>query len=299
MCIKEYFNVNVNKYDNKKNYIVSRPASLDNPKSNAVMFVMERYIYKANALLTVDKCLVFWPKNVEIPKDIENKHAIVVVDEPRKEYNLFFKNNQIQYYPPKEHFKMIDGAYIAETAIIGKNTVIMPGSYIGGEVIIGDDAYIGCGAKLVGSVVIGNRVIIRENVVIGADGLSTERDDNGEAITMPQFGGVVIEDKVQIGANTVIARGAIDNTIIREGSKIDNSCFISHNVVIEKNVFIVGETLIMGSAKIDKDAYISGNSVIRNKVNIGEKAFIGMGSVVTKDITSNITVMGNPAKERG
>lgn len=122
----------------------------------------------------------------------------------------------------------------------------MPGAYIGGEVIMGEKCYIGCGAKLVGKVEIGNNVVIRENTVIGADGLSTDRDMNGQAITMPQFGGVRIEDNVKMGANVVIARGAIDDTVLKRGCKIDNSTFISHNVEVGQDTFIVGEIIMFG-----------------------------------------------------
>ena len=293
-----FFSVCVSKYDGEKDFCVFRPSSLNNPKSNSVMFVMDKYVDQADALRKVEKCLVFWPESFDVPEDIRISHAVVLSSAPRKDYNRFFRDNNITYYPPKESFHMIDGAFIADGAIIGKNCIVMPGAYVGGEVSIGDNVYIGCGTKLVGRITIGSNVVIRENAVVGADGLTTDRDDDGSALTMPQFGGVVIGDGVQIGANTVIGRGAIDNTVIGAGSKIDNSCFISHNVSIGENVFIVGETLMMGSSKAEKNAYISGNSVIRNKVTIGENAFIGMGSVVTKDVVSNITVMGNPAKER-
>lgn len=108
--------------------------------------------------------------------------------------------------PLPSEYEVINGAHIEIGAVIGKNCVIFPGVYIGKDVIIGDDVYIASGVKLVGSVTIGDHVVIRDNTVIGADGLTTSRDDNGEAITIPQFGGVSIEDDVQIGANVVIAR---------------------------------------------------------------------------------------------
>ena len=161
-------------------------------------------------------------------------------------------------------------------AVIGKNCVIFPDVYIGKDVVIGNDVYIASGVKLVGSVSIGDHVVIRDNTVIGADGLTTSRNDNGEAITIPQFGGVSIEDDVQIGANVVIARGAIDDTRIGRGSKIDSSCFISHNVSIGEDTFIVGETIMFGSSSTGKQVLISGNSTIRDSVHIGDKAVISM-----------------------
>lgn len=161
---------------------------------------------------------------------------------------------------------------------------------------MGNNVYIGSGVKMIGKIKIGNNVIVRENTVIGADGLSTNRDEEGRALTMPQFGGVWIGDNVEIGALTVIARGAIDDTVIENGVKIDNSCFISHNVRIGKNSFIVGETIMFGGSSTQEQAFISGNATIRNKIRIGEKALVGMGAVVTKDVEDFSVVIGNPAR---
>lgn len=295
---KRFFDVNVNKYDNRKNFAVYRPSSLNQPQSDSVMFVMEKYLGMASALEQVEHCLVFWPKGIPAPDEITKKHAVVFSDAPRKDYNRFFRDNGIVYYPKQEDFNLVQGAMICKGAVLGENCTIMPGAYIGGDVALGNNVYVGCGAKLVGHVEIGNDVVIRENTVIGADGLTTEREEDGSALTMPQFGGVVIGDKAQIGANTVIGRGAIDNTVIGKGCKIDNCCFISHNVILEENVFVVGETLMMGSSRAGRQSYISGNAVVRNKVMIEEGAFVGMGAVVTKDVKKKTTVMGNPAKER-
>ena len=284
------------KYRDDKDFDVVRPASLNNPKDNAVMFIFGSYISKADVFLECNNCLIFWPEDVEVPKEIDSRHAIIKCRVPKNGYCAFYRDNSITYYPPVEDFEVINGASIAKTAKIGNNCRILPGAYIGGEVEIGDNCYIGSGVRLVGEIHIGKNVLVRENSVIGADGLSTDRDDNGCALTMPQFGGVVIEDDVQIGALTVIARGAIDNTIIRRGSKIDNSTFISHNVVLGEDTFVVGETIMFGSSSTGSQAFISGNSTIRDGRHIGSYAKVGMGSVVVKNVEDGTVVKGNPAK---
>lgn len=294
--MKKYFSVNVSKYVEGKNFDVFRPASLNNPKDNAVMFIGEKYMSQAEALLKCKECLVFWPQNVEIPLEIKEKHAVCLVENERYGYCSFFRDNNITYYPPIEDYEVVNGAYIVKSASIGKNSTILPGVYIGGEVEIGDNCYIGTGTRIVGEVHIGSNVVIRENTVIGADGLSTDRDEYGRALTMPQFGGVIIEDDVQIGALSVIARGAIDNTVLKRGSKIDNSVFISHNVVIGEDSFVVGETIMFGSSSTGKQSFISGNSTIRDGRHIGDNAVVGMGSVVVKDVDNNTVVKGNPAR---
>lgn len=294
--MKEYFRVNASKYVVGKNFDVIRPASLNKPKDNAVMFITEGYMDHADAYNHCNNCLIFWPENFDVPAEIMDKHAVVQCDNAKNGYCRFFRENNITCYPRMEEIAMINGAYIAKTAKIGNNCRIFPGAYIGGEVEMGDNCYIGAGTCLVGEIHLGNNVIIRENSVIGADGLSTDRDEAGRALTMPQFGGVIIEDDVQIGALTVVARGAIDNTILQRGSKVDNSTFISHNVVLGEDTFVVGETIMFGSSSTGNQVFISGNSTIRDGRHIGEKSVVGMGSVVVRDVEAGAVVKGNPAK---
>lgn len=296
--MKEYFKVNVRKYCPGKDFDVVRPASLNKPKSQAVMFIMEKYMDEAMVFGEVENCLVFWPESVAVPQNIEERHAIVSCDDPHSQYCRFFRDNNITYLPQPGETEYINGSWIAKNAIIGSNVTIMPGCYISGETRIGNDVYIGCGTKIMGEVTIGDRVVIRENSVIGADGLSTDRDADGSAITMPQFGSVVIEDDAQVGALTVIARGAIDVTVIGRGSKIDNSTFISHNVHIGVHSFVVGETIMFGSSSVGDRCLVSGNSTLMNMVNIGDRAIVGAGTVVTKSVEDGDVVLGNPAKSR-
>lgn len=294
--MKEYFHVSASEYVEGKNFDVVRPASLNHPKDNAVMFIMSKYSEYIESFRRCRNCLIFWPDSMDVPPELKERHAIVLCESSRAGYCSFFRDHHITYYPMIEEYNCINGAFIAASARIGDGCRILPGAYIGGEVEIGENCYIGAGAKLVGEIHIGNNVVIRENAVIGADGLSTDRDQYGRALTMPQFGGVVIEDNVQIGALTVIARGAIDNTIIKRGSKIDNSSFISHNVIVGEDTFIVGETIMFGGSSTGSQVLISGNSAIRNGKSIGDKAIVGMGSVVVRDVQDGTVVKGNPAK---
>lgn len=293
---KEYFRVNVGRYVRDRDYDVTRPASLNLPRDHAVMFVTEEFMDHSSALLRCRDCLVFWPEDIKVPEEIKGRHAVCLCSKPHREYCRFYADNRITYMPVFEDYETVNGAYIAKGAVIGKDCTIFPGAYVGGEVIMGDNVFIGSGARLVGEIHIGNNVVIRENAVIGADGLSTDRDDDGKALTMPQFGGVVIEDDVQIGALTVIARGAIDNTIIKHGSKIDNSSFISHNVVIGEDTFVVGESIMFGSSSTGNQAFVSGNSTIREGRHVGNKAVVGMGSVVVRNVEDGAIVKGNPAR---
>lgn len=233
---------------------------------------------------------------MEPTEGVAEHNAIVRCANPRLEYCRFFKRHGIDTLPAKVPYEIIDGAFVASAAVIGKRVTIMPGAYIGAEVTIGDDVYIGAGARLVGRVSVGSRVIIRENTVIGADGLTTDRDEDGKSVIMPQFGDVIIEDDVHIGANSVIARGAIDSTIVHSGCRIDNQCFLSHNVEVGEDTFIVGETILFGSSSIGRGTMVSGNVTVRNGIHIGDKAIIGMGSVVVQSVANGTIVKGNPAR---
>lgn len=296
MADKKYFSIDISKYDSTKKYEVVRPASLSNPKDNAVMFVTEGFISHWESVLTVKDCLVIWPETIPVPEELSKRHAVLLSKEPRYGFAQFFYDNKVTYNTTPKPFDVVNGAYICKGATIGENTVIFPGAYIDSDVTIGDNCYIASGVRIVGHVKIGNDCIIRENTVIGSDGLTTRRDATGKVITIPQFGGVLIEDNVQIGANTVVCKGAIDDTTICSGTRIDNETFISHNVRIGKDTLIVGETLMMGSSSTGERVFISGDSVIRDGVRIGDDAFIGMGSVVVKPVADGVIVKGNPAK---
>ena len=293
---KEYFLIEAKKYDPEKSFNIVRPASINKPKDNAVMFITKKFIAKADVFNDVKECLIYWPEDIDVPAGISEKNAIVKCGNPHTEYCRFFSDNKIEYIPEKEKMDLVDGAFISPKAVIGKDPVILPGAYIGGECRIGDNVYIGSGARLVGDITIGDNVVIRENTVIGVDSLSIDRNSDGSALTMPQFGSVVIEDDVKIGANVVIARGAIDETHISKGVKISHLCFIAHNVYIGENTFIVAGANIIGSARIGKNCLISAEALITNYTEVGDNCVIGLGSLVNKSIPENSVAYGTPAK---
>lgn len=294
---RKFFEVNVMRYDDKKDFFVYRPASIFNPQSNAVMFIKEQFIIDySNVFETVSNCLIFWPETINPDKHLIERHAVVKTLCPNTEYCNFFRDNGITNLPIIETFSVVNGAYIADSAQIGKNATIFPGAYIGGGSIIGDNVYIGGGVKIIGDVLIGDNVIIRENSVIGTDDMNIDRATDGTALNMPQFGYVSISNNVQIGANVVISRGSIDGTIIHQGVKIDSSVFISHNVEIGENSFIIGETILFGSSKIGKNCLISGNCTVSNYVSIGDESVLGSGAVATKSIPVQSVAIGVPAK---
>lgn len=143
---------------------------------------------------------------------------------------------------------------------------------------------------------IGKNVRIGPNCTIGFEGFGFEPDKEGIYHRFPHVGKVILGDNVEIGANTCIDRGALEDTIIGEGTKIDNLVHVAHNVRIGKNCMIIALTCLGGGVVIGDGAYVGIGSSVRNQITIGEKAFIGMGAVVVKDVDPGITVIGNPAK---
>jgi len=179
---------------------------------------------------------------------------------------------------------------------IGKNVYIGNNSYVGSEVQIDDYTVIKNNVSLEGKIRIGKHTIVHSGVVIGTDGFGYYEDNLGNQKKVPHYGGVIIGDNVEIGANTCIDRGVIEDTEIGNGVKISNNCNISHNVVIGENVLITAGSLINGSTKIGKGSYLAPGTIIRNQLEIGENSYIGMGAVVVKNVEKNVLVTGIPAK---
>ncbi|MBU2082164.1 UDP-3-O-(3-hydroxymyristoyl)glucosamine N-acyltransferase [Patescibacteria group bacterium] len=142
---------------------------------------------------------------------------------------------------------------------------------------------------------IGKNVRIGAGTVIGGEGFGYMPDENGELIQFPHIGGVIIEDNVEIGVNVCIDRGALGDTIIGRGTKIDNLVHVAHNVKIGKNCQIICLVGIGGSVEIGDNSFVGISACIRNQIKIGKNAVIGMGAVVVKNVPDNMTVAGNPA----
>ena len=220
------------------------------------------------------------------------KRAVVLVGNPRKTYlAILAKCFPITRPKPGIHPSAVvdEQAKIHPTAHIDPRCVIGKCS-IGARSIVHGNVNINDGVR------IGRNVIIYPGCAIGYDGFGHFENEKGELENFPQYGGVVIEDDVEIFALTNIDRGTLDDTIIGAGTKIDHHCHIGHNVVIGKRCVITACTVIAGSATIGDHAYIGINSSIRDWIAVGKNAFVGMGSVVTKDVPDNAVVLGNPAR---
>ena len=175
-------------------------------------------------------------------------------------------------------------AYIGENVTIGNNTKIFPGAYIAENVSIGNNSTVHAGVKIYEDCVIGNDVIIHAGTVIGSDGFGFAPQPDGSYQKVPQIGNVIIEDQVEIGANTAIDRATMGSTIIKKGVKLDNLIQIAHNVEIGSQTVIAAQTGISGSTKLGQKIMIGGQAGIAGHLTIANGVKIAGGAGVTKNL---------------
>ena len=186
-------------------------------------------------------------------------------------------------------------AYVGKNTKLGKNVKLYPHVYLGENVSIGDNCTLYSGVRIYNDCVIGNRCILHAGAVIGSDGFGFTVQNDNSYKKIQQIGNVIIEDDVEIGANTTIDCGTLDSTIIRKGVKIDNLVQIAHNCEIGENTVIAAQTGLAGSTIVGKNCRFAGQVGIAGHLSIGDNVQIGAQSGVTKSIRDNQTVLASPA----
>jgi UDP-3-O-[3-hydroxymyristoyl] glucosamine N-acyltransferase len=188
-------------------------------------------------------------------------------------------------------------AYIGEKVIVADGVKIYPNAFIGNNVIIGENAIIHPGVKIYHDCVIGKNVVIHAGTVIGSDGFGFAPLANGTFKKIPQIGNVIIEDDVEIGANSAIDRATMGSTLIKAGAKLDNLLQIGHNAEVGNNTIIAAQSGISGSTKIGNSVMIGGQAGIVGHITIGDGAKINAQSGVSKSIEPGKVVTGSPAHD--
>jgi UDP-3-O-[3-hydroxymyristoyl] glucosamine N-acyltransferase len=184
--------------------------------------------------------------------------------------------------------------YISDNVVLGDNVKIYPGSFIGDNVSIGNNVIIFAGAKIYSETIIGNNCTIHSGAIIGADGFGYAPNEDGTYNKIPQIGNVIIEDNVDIGANSTIDRATLGSTVIRTGVKLDNQIQIAHNVEIGRNTVIAAQTGIAGSTKVGENCMIGGQVGIAGHLTIGNNIRIQAQSGVAGNIKDNEILQGSP-----
>ena len=189
-------------------------------------------------------------------------------------------------------------SYIGENAVIGDGVKIYPGCYIGNNVVVGEQSKIYAGVKVYDECRLGCCVVIHSGTVVGGDGFGFAPQHDGTYRKIPQIGNVVIEDDVEIGANTTIDRATMGSTVIKKGVKLDNLIQIAHNVEIGENTVIAAQTGVSGSTKVGRNCVIGGQVGIVGHIHIADGTKINAQSGLSKSISNPYTVLnGSPAFE--
>jgi UDP-3-O-[3-hydroxymyristoyl] glucosamine N-acyltransferase len=186
------------------------------------------------------------------------------------------------------------GAYIGEGSVIGDRTVIHPNVVVYNNVTIGDDVVLHSNVSIREKCRVGNRVIVHNGAVIGSDGFGYVPDGR-KYFKIPQIGIVIIEDDVEIGANTTIDRAALDVTLVRRGVKLDNLVQVAHNCSIGEDTAIAAQTGIAGSVSIGNNVTIGGQSAISGHLKIGDNIMLGGRAGVTNNMDQPGVFSGLPA----
>lgn len=234
---------------------------------------------------------------------LPNKTYIVVEKNPRELMPLllkFFKKEVM--FPIKaiedsavigERVRIAPNVYIGHGAKIGNDVTIHPNVYIGQDVVVGEGSIIYPNAVIREFCILGKNCILQPGAVIGSDGFGYTKVD-GNNIKIEQIGRVVLENDVEIGANTTIDRGAIGDTIIKEYTKIDNLVQLGHNGIIGKNCFIISQVGIAGSTEVGDNCTLAGQVGVAGHIKIGDNVVLGAQSGVSGNIASNQVLSGNP-----
>lgn len=222
-------------------------------------------------------------KQVECP----NGKALLISNDPFRDFNKL-----TDYFKPFQ----ASNKSISDSAMIGENTIIQPNCFIGNNVKIGDNCTIHSNVSIYDDTIIGNNVTIHAGTVLGANAFYYKKRPKGFDRLL-SGGRVVIEDQVDIGAACTIDRGVTGDTIIGEGSKLDNLIQIGHDTVIGKKCLIASQAGIAGCVVIEDEVTIWGQVGITSGITIAKKAVIHAQSGISKSLEGNKTYWGTPAQE--
>lgn len=296
------------KVEGNPDVAVSQLAKIEEGKPGALSFLSNpayaQYIYSTSASIVIVN-EDFTPEQ-SLPAEL----TLVRVRDARQAfaklldaYNQFRMNKTGVAASASVSASAITGknVYIGANAVVGDNVVIADGAKIHPNVTINDNARIGENTILYPGVVvyhdcvIGNNCILQGGTIIGGDGFGFQPNSENNYQKVPHIGNVVIEDNVEIGANTTIDRATMGSTIIRRGVKLDNLIQVAHNVEIGENTVIASQTGIAGSTKIGRDCLIGGQVGIIGHLTIGSRVKIAAQSGIGNNLADDEIVQGSPA----
>ncbi|MFN6178998.1 MAG: UDP-3-O-(3-hydroxymyristoyl)glucosamine N-acyltransferase [Flavobacteriales bacterium] len=298
--------------DGDPQVLVNDLAKIEEARSGTLTFLANpkytEFIYSTKATIAIVE------KGFEAHRAIPKSLTLIRVADPRMAFTqLLERNYQLQYEKKgieqpsfvSPSAKMGKGVYIGAFSYISEGVVledgvkVFPNTFIGERVVVGKGTRIHAGVKIYHQTVIGAQCVIHSGAVIGADGFGFVPNAEGVYEKMPQVGNVILEDQVEVGANTTIDRATIGHTIIRQGTKLDNLIQVGHNAEIGKHNVIVSQTGIAGSTKVGDHNQIGGQVGIAGHLHIGNQVRIAAQSGIGSNMPDGSMVQGSPAFAKG
>lgn len=289
-----------------KNATVSTVSSIDGGKSGSLAYLTnpkyEQFVYTTQAsIVLVDNS--FEPKEEVKTTLIKVENVGQCVLSLLEMYNATRprKTGVSKLASISEEATLGNDCYVGDFCVIergakiGDNVQLYPQCYVGDNVTIGEGTKIYPGVKIYEGCIIGKNCILHSGVVIGADGFGFAPREDGSFAKIPQLGNVIIEDNVELGANTCIDRAKTDSTIIRNGVKLDNLIQIGHNVEVGANTVMSAQVGIAGTSKVGSNCFVAGQVGIADHVTVGNAVKIGSKSGIDKDIPDGEIRFGYPA----
>ena len=282
-------------------------ARIESGKPGAICFFAnpkyEKYVYtsKASAIIINEDFQLSQPVSATLIR-VPNAYSAVAalldyVTAQKRSYKRYRGRHSVIRWSSKLGKKVDVGenSYIGEHSKVGSYTKIYPQVYIGDNVTIGDYCILYPGVKIYSGSVIGNRVILQAGAVIGSDGFGFAPQTDGSYKKIEHSGNVIIEDDVEIGANSTVDKSQMGSTIIHKGVKVDNLVQIAHNVEVGEHTVMCAQTGVAGSTKIGKFCTLAGQVGVVGHISIADKTMVAAKTSIIKSITQEGSIyQGNP-----
>ena len=289
-----------------ENALIWKPCRIEEVDEGGITFLANpkytHYIYerKASAILIARDFVLEHPVDATLIR-VDNPYLCVAkvlhmfntADKPKRGRSLRCHIHRTT--------KIGKHCYVGEFAVVGKHTVIgnnvqiYPQVYVGDYCVVGDNTILYPGVKIYRECKVGSNCILHAGVVVGADGFGFAPAGDGTYNKIDQIGNVIIEDDVELGANTCVDRATMGSTIVHRGTKLDNLCQIAHNVSVGSNTVMAAQSACAGSSKVGEGCVIAGQVGIVGHITIGNHVTIAAQSGVTRSVADNATVLGTPA----
>ena len=289
-----------------ENALIWKPCRIEEVDEGGITFLANpkytHYIYerKASAILIARDFVLEHPVDATLIR-VDNPYLCVAkvlhmfntADKPKRGRSL--RSHIHRTAKIGKHCYVGEFAVIGRHTVIGNNVQIYPQVYVGDYCTIGDNTILYPGVKIYRECKVGSNCILHAGVVVGADGFGFAPAGDGTYNKIDQIGNVIIEDDVELGANTCVDRATMGSTIVHRGTKLDNLCQIAHNVSVGSNTVMAAQSACAGSCKVGDNCVIAGQVGIVGHITIGNHVTIAAQSGVTRSVADHSTVLGTPA----